>query len=197
MLNLTLERESSYYLITLFVPVAMLVIVSWLSFFIGVKEQLLKTMIALGSLVTLVILLAIWNRDQPRVSYAKAIDVWLGTCVTFIFAALIESVIAYLLDRNECDKKPGVDLNDSSEKNVSDHFESFLCFYFEFLTILNFTQVLIVNGDTGVSKLNQKCNDFCKRTKLTKLDCISIVLFPVLFIVFNVVYFLVFCCLSA
>lgn len=120
LLNLIFDRETSHYLITLFVPVTMLVIVSWLSFFIRVKDQFLKTMIALVSLITLAISLNIWNyQDQPRVSYIKAIDVWLGTCVTFIFAALIESVIAYLLNRNGCERKTDVDPNDSMEKNVS------------------------------------------------------------------------------
>ena len=127
-LSLVFEREFTYYLVTVFVPITMLVIVSWLSFFIGIGEQFLKSIIPLLSLITLTLALNIWNKDQPQVSYTKAFDVWLGTCVTFIFAALIESVVVYLKNRSACDRKAEVDLNDSVDKNVSRHSAIVFCF---------------------------------------------------------------------
>ena len=123
-LNLIFDRETSIYLIQVFVPITMLVIVSWLGFFIGVNDQFLKSIISLLALVTLVIALTIMNKELPRVSYTKAFDVWVGTCVTFIFAALVETVLAYLCSRSECAKKTEFDnLNDSEDKNVS--YETF------------------------------------------------------------------------
>ena len=118
-LSLTLEREVSIYLLTVFVPVTMLVIVSWFGFLIAAKDQFLKSAIPLLTLFTLVIALVIWDRDQPRVSYTKAIDVWLGTCVTFIFVAFIETVLVYLMSSSECDRKTDTDQNDSADKSVS------------------------------------------------------------------------------
>lgn len=119
-LNLVFKRETSYYLMAVYAPVTMLVIVSYLSFFIGVKEQFLKFFISLLCLSTLIITVIILNKELPCVSYTKAFDVWLGTCMTFIFAALIESVVVYLFNRNDCDKKTElVNLNDSADKKVS------------------------------------------------------------------------------
>ena len=105
--DLNLKRDSGYYLATIFIPTTMLVFVCWLSFSISTKEQLLKTAIPLISLITFVIMHAIWNRDQPRVSYPKSIDLWLTTCHVFNFFALFESTMSFQNDK-ESDRNPGI-----------------------------------------------------------------------------------------
>ena len=52
-----------------------------------------------------------------------------------------------------------------------------------------FLQMIVLDGDKLINKMNRKFDDICKRTKLAKLDLISMVLFPVLFVLFNFVYF--------
>lgn len=118
-LNMVLKRESGYILMTAYVPMVLLVIVSYLSFFIGANDQPLKSTICLLCLGTLVIVLTIWNQELPSVSYTKAFDVWAGTCVTFVFVALIESVVAYLCNRTGCKKTEPDQSKDSGETNVS------------------------------------------------------------------------------
>ena len=93
--GLILKRQTSYYFIQIYIPCAMLVILSWLSFWINVSNQLLKSLFALLSLITLALALTFLNQNLPMTNYTKAVDTWTGVCLTFIFAALIESVVVY------------------------------------------------------------------------------------------------------
>lgn len=119
LLNLFFQRWSSYYLKTFYIPSAMLVVVSWFSFLISSKNQLLKTAICLFSLGTLTLMLAILEKELPHVHYTKAIDVWTGVCLTFIFAALVESVVVHYRNRNKCGfKKKEAGTEEESNKLV-------------------------------------------------------------------------------
>lgn len=93
--GLVLKRLTNYYFVHVFIPSTMLVIVSWLSFWISVREQLLKSLIALLSLITLALAVSYVNQNLPHPAYTKAVDCWTGICLTFVFAALIESIVVY------------------------------------------------------------------------------------------------------
>ena len=45
-----------------------------------------------------------------------------------------------------------------------------------------------------INKMNRKCDEICRRAKMSKIDLISIIVFPLLFVLFNVVYFSYYCC---
>ena len=94
-LELTFKREITYFLISIFVPCAMLCFVSFTSFFVTTKDQLLKTSISLFSLITLALALVFANQNLPQVSYTKAIDIFTGVSLAFIFATFLESIIVY------------------------------------------------------------------------------------------------------
>lgn len=112
-LNFVFKRLSNYYLVAIYIPSAMLVIVSFFSFWVDIKNQVLKCTINLAGLSTLALLLTLMNTSLPHVSYTKAIDLWTGVCITFIFAAFAESIIVYYrhlintgnaTDENQLDK---------------------------------------------------------------------------------------------
>lgn len=44
------------------------------------------------------------NASLPHVSYTKAIDIWMVTCLMFVFFALIEFAVANVLMRKDTNK---------------------------------------------------------------------------------------------
>ena len=135
-LNFELTRSPNYYLMTIYIPSAMIVIVSFLSFWVDVKNQALKSAITLVSLLTLGLSLIFLNTTSvlPRVTYTKAIDLWTGVCLTFIFAALVESIIVYHrhrmntnnpTDENQQDKQVSLFFFVSRMVLVGYHFKLF------------------------------------------------------------------------
>lgn len=73
-----------------FIPSILIVILSWVSFWIHVDA--IPARISLGVLTVLTITTQSSGIkvSLPRVSYIKAIDVWNSACLLFVFAALLE-----------------------------------------------------------------------------------------------------------
>lgn len=91
-LDVFFARSPNYYFIQVYIPVAMLVIISWIGFWVDVKKDLAsRMMLVLGSLLTMSALVAFLNATIiPQISYTKRIDIWTGVSLTFVFAALLE-----------------------------------------------------------------------------------------------------------
>lgn len=88
--TLHLQRNIGYYMAQVFVPSILIVILSWVSFWIHVDA--IPARISLGVLTVLTITTQSSGirASLPRVSYIKAIDVWNSACLVFVFTALLE-----------------------------------------------------------------------------------------------------------
>ena len=76
--ELIFKREFSYYLITIYVPCCMLVIVSWVSFWLDQNAIPARVSLGVTTLLTMSTQTSGINAQLPPVSYTKAIDVWTG-----------------------------------------------------------------------------------------------------------------------
>ncbi|OQV20935.1 Glutamate-gated chloride channel [Hypsibius exemplaris] len=98
-----LQREFSYYLVQVYVPTCMLIFVSWVSFWLDPEATPARVSLGVTTLLTMATTQSGINAQLPPVSYTKAIDVWMGVCITFIFAALLE--FAFVNYWNQVDKQ--------------------------------------------------------------------------------------------
>ena len=74
--DLVFKRQFSYYLITIYVPGCMLVIVSWVSFWLDPHAVPARVALGVTTLLTMSTQTASINSALPPVAYTKAIDVW-------------------------------------------------------------------------------------------------------------------------
>ncbi|XP_018320575.1 glycine receptor subunit alpha-4 isoform X2 [Agrilus planipennis] len=89
----TLRRRLGYHLFHTYIPSALIVVMSWISFWI--KPEAIPARVTLG--VTSLLTLATQNTQSqqslPPVSYVKAIDVWMSSCSVFVFLSLMEFAV--------------------------------------------------------------------------------------------------------
>ncbi|KAI0238202.1 hypothetical protein LSAT2_011169 [Lamellibrachia satsuma] len=93
------KRQFNYYLIQFYLPTSLIVVLSWVSFWID--EEHIPARVSLGILTVLTMSSQseTISSQLPRASYIKAADVWLSTCLLFAFAALVEFCVMSVLQR--------------------------------------------------------------------------------------------------
>lgn len=116
-----LNRQFAYYLIQTFIPSCLIVALSWVSFWIDFHAVPARITLGLLTVLTITTQSSSVSSRLPRVSYIKAIDVWMTCCLVFVFGALIEYSIVNVLARNyeqtAKKKNDAVEINDHMSLN--------------------------------------------------------------------------------
>ncbi|XP_077870362.1 glycine receptor subunit alpha-2-like [Saccoglossus kowalevskii] len=81
-----------------YVPSFLLVILSWVSFWLSIDATPARASLGITTVLTLTTLSSSARTQLPKVSYTKAIDIWMLVCSFFVFAALLEFAVASYLD---------------------------------------------------------------------------------------------------
>ena len=95
------QRRSGWYLLQGFYPTFLFMFISWIPFYLGPRAIPARTMIGVNTLLAMTFQFGSIIRNLPRVSYMKAIDWWMLTGMTFIFASLVELAAIGFKMRNE------------------------------------------------------------------------------------------------
>ncbi|GMT33307.1 hypothetical protein PFISCL1PPCAC_24604, partial [Pristionchus fissidentatus] len=90
MANIFLSRSIGYNLVQSYIPTGLIVMISWVSFWIDRRAVPARVTLSFTTLVSLTTLGNGLRFGLPQVSYAKAIDLWYGACMMFVFCALLE-----------------------------------------------------------------------------------------------------------
>ncbi|GLV35831.1 ora transientless [Carabus blaptoides fortunei] len=85
-----LKRRLGYYLFHTYIPTCLIVIMSWVSFWIKPEAAPARVTLGVTSLLTLSTQHAKSQASLPPVSYLKAVDGFMSCCTIFVFMALME-----------------------------------------------------------------------------------------------------------
>ena len=116
-LSFVLQRNIGYFLFQTYLPSVLIVMLSWVSFWINHEAtsarvalgkpsappvrsssiDLVRTLAGITTVLTMTTISTGVRSSLPRISYVKAIDIYLVMCFVFVFAALLEyAAVNYL-----------------------------------------------------------------------------------------------------
>uniref|UniRef100_A0A8K9V8Q4 Gamma-aminobutyric acid receptor subunit pi n=1 Tax=Oncorhynchus mykiss TaxID=8022 RepID=A0A8K9V8Q4_ONCMY len=95
-LHFALRRNVLFFILETYAPSTLLVVLSWVSFWISQSSVPARTCIGVTTVLTMTTLMMGARTSLPNANcFIKAIDVYLGICFTFIFGALLEYACAH------------------------------------------------------------------------------------------------------
>ncbi|EYC08414.1 hypothetical protein Y032_0066g3750 [Ancylostoma ceylanicum] len=119
------DREIMHHIIQSYLPTALIVVISWFSFWLDVEAVPGRVSLSITTLLTLATQSSAARMALPQASYVKAIDVWMGACMTFVFSAMIEFTVVNYCTRRKPRK------HEKSTKGLSEQVHSLVAQYKE------------------------------------------------------------------
>ncbi|KAK6630384.1 Gamma-aminobutyric acid receptor subunit beta-like [Polyplax serrata] len=86
-LSFKLQRNIGYFT---YLPSILIVMLSWVSFWINHEATSARVALGITTVLTMTTISTGVRSSLPRISYVKAIDIYLVMCFVFVFAALLE-----------------------------------------------------------------------------------------------------------
>ncbi|OQR69593.1 glycine receptor subunit alpha-2-like [Tropilaelaps mercedesae] len=155
-----LQRSLGYHMVQSYLPTILIVVISWVSFWLDVDAIPARVTLGVTTLLTISSKGAGIQSNLPPVSYVKAMDVWMGMCTSFVFSALLEFTVVNYLWRH----------------NSASH-----C-----IVLHNLVQAAAKGG--GAESVIARSREWNSKLRAKRIDRASRVGFPACFIVFNILY---------
>lgn len=166
----TLERQNGYHLIQTYLPTFLIVMISWVSFWLNVDATPARVTLGVTTLLTMTTVASGVRTQLPPVSYIKAIDVWIGACSVMVFGALLEFTLVNYLSRSKLrpeEFRKSINIFHRNRKGGEKR-----------------------DGEEGPNKYETRGHmELQKNLKRSQnVDKVCRIMFPFVFFVFNVVY---------
>uniref|UniRef100_A0A7N4PUE4 Gamma-aminobutyric acid receptor subunit gamma-2 n=1 Tax=Sarcophilus harrisii TaxID=9305 RepID=A0A7N4PUE4_SARHA len=189
-----LSRRMGYFTIQTYIPCTLIVVLSWVSFWINKDAVPARTSLGITTVLTMTTLSTIARKSLPKVSYVTAMDLFVSVCFIFVFSALVEYGTLHYFVSN---RKPSKD-KDKKKKNPFDSEESAT------IQMNNATHLQERDEEYGYECLDGKdcasffcCFEDCRtgawrhgriHIRIAKMDSYARIFFPTAFCLFNLVY---------
>ncbi|CAI4232127.1 unnamed protein product [Auanema sp. JU1783] len=94
------KRNIGFYLIQIYLPSILIVVISWVSFWLSRDATPARVALGVTTVLTMTTLMTTTNSSMPKVSYVKSIDIFLGVCFMMVFCTLLEyAAVGYISKR--------------------------------------------------------------------------------------------------
>ncbi|KAL4635726.1 glycine receptor subunit alpha-2 [Arapaima gigas] len=199
-----LERQMGYYLIQMYIPSLLIVILSWVSFWINMDAAPARVALGITTVLTMTTQSSGSRASLPKVSYVKAIDIWMAVCLLFVFAALLEYAGVNFVSRQQKEflrlrrrqrrhHKVGVVESHVEEDTGDSHLNYPSYGMGHCLQLKDGTTVKATPPNPLPTPATPKDTDTTRRKfvdRAKRIDTISRAAFPMAFLIFNIFYWI-------
>ncbi|KFM02911.1 Glycine receptor subunit alpha-3, partial [Aptenodytes forsteri] len=202
-----LERQMGYYLIQMYIPSLLIVILSWVSFWINMDAAPARVALGITTVLTMTTQSSGSRASLPKVSYVKAIDIWMAVCLLFVFSALLEYAAVNFVSRQHKEllrfrrkrKKNKQDFrltkDTSSAITIKFQESQFSFTAYGMGPCLQAKDGVTQKGPNNPAQAAPKSPDEMRKVfidRAKKIDTISRACFPLAFLIFNIFYWVIY-----
>ncbi|KAH0616106.1 hypothetical protein JD844_026962 [Phrynosoma platyrhinos] len=197
-----LERQMGYYLIQMYIPSLLIVILSWVSFWINMDAAPARVALGITTVLTMTTQSSGSRASLPKVcklldfvSYVKAIDIWMAVCLLFVFSALLEYAAVNFVSRQH---KELLRFHRKRKKNKDDDMrENRFSFtgYGMGPSCIQAKDGVAPKGPNNPTQPAPKTHEEMRKVfidRAKKIDTISRACFPLAFLIFNIFYWVIY-----
>ncbi len=166
-IRFVMKRDIGFYIMQMYLPSGLIVILSWLTFWISIDKVAERVSVGLVLILTMTTMNAGIQSSLPQFSYIKLIDIWMSTSLTFVFASLVEVAAVNAISK----RKGNPTMPKSASMGSSDQSNN-------------------VEAEIEIAQAEELVNskNFHGKSQTQKIDKICRVGFPLAFLMFNVGY---------
>ncbi len=206
-IRFVIKRDVGYYVMQVYLPSSLIVILSWVTFWIDIDKVAERVSVGL----VLILTMTTWNTgiqsSLPRVSYTKSIDSWMSACLAFVFFTLVEVGVVKMISRKQVDASRPVSPPTASNGQLTDVWLEIQIDNEDRNEKKEYPrnqQRPLSKGKERLSKIKKRRHSKTqkkglpkhmksnKKSKAQKVDGICKLVFPLAFLLFSVGYWIVY-----
>ncbi|MGH7812634.1 MAG: hypothetical protein ACREQI_01345 [Candidatus Binataceae bacterium] len=106
--DISVSRRSSFYLWKVFLPLTLMVILSWAAFWISPDDLQSQLQVGVTTILTVIAFAFAISLTMPHVPYLTYIDAFFLQCYIFVFAAIAEVMAVHVAHRSDRSRDFGI-----------------------------------------------------------------------------------------
>ncbi|XP_065116610.1 gamma-aminobutyric acid receptor subunit rho-3a isoform X2 [Paramisgurnus dabryanus] len=209
-INFILRRHIFFFMLQTYFPTMLMVMLSWVSFWIDRRAVPARVSLGITTVLTMSTIITGVSASMPQVSYVKAVDIYLWASFLFVFLSVIEyAAVNYFTTVEEMKKMKKGKLPVSYDATQAMAYDG--CFHDdidvspfpEFPTTPSTTRTIPPTASstepppTEGTRLWRRKRSVGKNIKFIMsnsymIDSYSRILFPVAYLLFNIIYWCIY-----